>query len=372
VNDTASQLTRPPKTSAASLFGTAAAVFTVVLVLFWFVARRFAMNVRIGGHMPSAFIAFALLLGPYWFFAFGLADILVRLRSAATRMLAPLLLIVPYVVISVPRGEFSVAYALLFAAFCVGPTALFVLLPPIDNGLSWQDALVLIAVGVPVEFGLLRGAFPRALGVFPKFLLMDAMLYAYLVVRRLPGIGYDLRLRWRDLLVGLREWALFAPMAVVLGTAIGFIRFRPYWPELGSAAAGWLITFFFVALPEELFFRGLLQNLLERRFTSSVTGVYPAEVQPPGENVPAIPAGIQSLTLPIMKSGARLRALLIASALFGLSHFNKPLPFNWRYVILATIAGLFYGRAWLDRRHLGCPAITHATVDMVWGLWFHK
>jgi membrane protease YdiL (CAAX protease family) len=186
---------------------------------------------------------------------------------------------------------------------------------------------------------------------------MEAMLYAYLVVRRLPDVGYDLRLRWRDLLVGMREWAFFAPIAILLGTAIGFIRFRPYLPVLGSAAAAWLITFFFVALPEELFFRGLLQNLLERRFQTSATSKLGA---------------LQTPDHPLTRTPARTRALLLASVIFGLSHFNKPLPFNWRYVILATIAGIFYGRAWLDRRRLGCSAITHATVDVVWGLWFHK
>jgi membrane protease YdiL (CAAX protease family) len=62
--------------------------------------------------------------------------------------------------------------------------------------------------------------------------------------------------------------------------------------------------------------------------------------------------------------------LLLASVIFGLSHFNKPLPFNWRYVILASIAGVFYGRAWGDRRRIFASAITHTAVDVVWSLWF--
>ena len=58
------------------------------------------------------------------------------------------------------------------------------------------------------------------------------------------------------------------------------------------------------------------------------------------------------------------------SLIFGLSHFNKPVPFNWRYVIMAAIAGIFYGRAWLDRRRLASSALTHSTVDVVWSLWW--
>ncbi len=96
----------------------------------------------------------------------------------------------------------------------------------------------------------------------------------------------------------------------------------------------WIYIFIFVAVPEELFFRVWLQNLLERR-------------------------------------AGRKSALAIASVLFGLSHFNKrSTTFNWRYVILATIAGIFYGRAWREQRRLPASSITHATVDAIWTFWF--
>jgi membrane protease YdiL (CAAX protease family) len=329
----------PPRISAA-VFIAAAIVFVAVLLVFWLIAKRFAMDVRLGGHMASAFATFALLLAPYWFFAFGLGDVLANLlKNPLARVLAPALLVVPYLVFSVPRAELKPQYVLMFITLPIFLSVVFEASPPKGFGLSWQDALALIVVAIPVEFGLLRGAFPYGgLAVLPKFLLMDALLYAYLVVRRLPGVGFDLRLRLRDLAVGLREWGFFAPIAIALGLAIGFIRFRAYWPEPGNVVSAWLITFFFVALPEEFFFRGLLQNLLERRLGSS------------------------------------RYAFVVASAVFGLSHFNKRLlpggVFNWKYVVLASIAGVFYGRAWLDRRRLGCSAITHATVDVVWGLWF--
>jgi membrane protease YdiL (CAAX protease family) len=65
------------------------------------------------------------------------------------------------------------------------------------------------------------------------------------------------------------------------------------------------------------------------------------------------------------------RAVLVTSLLFGLAHFNKRTPsFNWRYVILAAIAGVFYARAWLDRRRILSSSIAHATVDTVWSVWF--
>jgi hypothetical protein len=38
-------------------------------------------------------------------------------------------------------------------------------------------------------------------------------------------------------------------------------------------------------------------------------------------------------------------------------------------VILAAVAGVFYGRAWLAQRRLIASSITHATVDTVWSIW---
>ena len=64
----------------------------------------------------------------------------------------------------------------------------------------------------------------------------------------------------------------------------------------------------------------------------------------------------------------RVAALVATACVFGLSHFNKRTTFfNWRYVLLAAIAGIFYGRAWRGDRRVGASAITHATVDTVWG-----
>jgi membrane protease YdiL (CAAX protease family) len=313
----------------------AALLYSLVLLAFWFVARHFSVEERIGGHMLSGFISFALLLAPYWFFGFGAAEILkLRLTSSAVRVLAPGLLVVPYLVFSIPRGEFLWVYGLVLFLVPVGLAALFEFAPPGTPKLCWQDVLALAVIGAPVEFRLLAGSFPHpGLSALPKFLLLDAALYAFLVVRRLEGVGYDFRARLRDVGVGLREWAFFAPIAIGLGLALGFIAFHHRMPSAGTAIAALLVTFFFVAIPEELFFRGLLQNLLEARI-------------------------------------GHPKSLFVAAIIFGLSHFNKPLPFNWRYVLLATIAGIFYGRAWRNRRRIVASGITHTLVDVVWGLWF--
>jgi membrane protease YdiL (CAAX protease family) len=324
--------------------------YAALLFAFWMAARQFRVTTAFE-HFPSAFTCFALLLSPYWFFGFGLAVALrARLKQPWLKIVLPGLLVIPYLVFAIPRGDVIGEYILVFAGLPVAMAALFEFVPA-RGGITWQDILVLAVIGLPVEFGLFRNAWPvRGLAAMPKLLLMDAALYAFLVVRGAPDVGYDFRPRWRDLAVGLREWAFFAPIAIGLGLVLHFIHFRVYAPYLWQMAAAWLVTFFFVAIPEELFFRGLLQNIVEKRLSRT----YPP---------------FASLRMG-RSNTAKWKALFIAALIFGLSHFNKPLPFNWRYVLLATIAGIFYGRAWRDRHRLFCSGVTHATVDVVWSLWF--
>src|SRR5262249_32092298 len=208
---------------------------------------------------------------------------------------------------------------------------------------NWADLAVLSTVGLVIDLGLLStsgplvvpGAtlWPPGLGGFPKLMMMNVALYCYLVVKPIEGIGYDLVPRASDVKTGLREFLFYAPFAILLGYFLGFIHFHRAWPQPFAVPAAWTFTFIFVAMPEELFFRGLMQNLLERLL------------------------------------GARY-AWRMASLIFGLSHFNKGAVFNWRYVLLATIAGLFYGRAWRERRRLFASSITHTSVDTVWSIWF--
>ncbi len=315
----------------------AAATFAALLAAFWAVAGHFQITQQSGGHFPAAFASFTLVMAPFWAFGFGAASWLRRrLQSHAARVLAPGALLVAYLVYALPSGQFQMHFAVAILTIPVGMAALLesIAADPLGEqlGVRWQDVAALAAVGLPVEFGWLATAWP-GLSAIPKLLLADATLYGFLVVRGLEGVGYDFRPRWRDLKVGLREWALFAPIGIGLGSGLAFSSFHARWPSAGSAAAAWLVTFFFVAIPEELFFRGLLLKLLEPRL-------------------------------------GKLWAVVVASAVFGLSHFNKGAAFNWRYVLLAFLAGIFYARAWLDRRRLLASGVTHATVDVVWSLWF--
>jgi uncharacterized protein len=286
---------------------------------------------------PATVVAALLTLVPFVAAAFfpGWFRRLGERIPAGVRLVCPALLCVPYVMVARWNGIFRWDW---FALYALLPVAMAVLLEharetdPVGCG-NWRDFVVLGVLGLAVDLRWFEPAWPARMAVFNKMLLVDAGIYGFLVIRRLDGVGFDLRLHWRDVVVGLREFAYYGPIALTLGLALGFLHLHLGWPSLRQAVGAFVLTFFFIAVPEELFFRGWLQNLLERRM-------------------------------------GRVPALMVTAVLFGLSHFNKrAVHFNWRYVLLATLAGVFYGRAWRAERRVGASAMTHASVDTVWSLW---
>lgn len=325
--------------AASGRLAFAGAAYCALLIVFWFIARFFHVR-QLEEHPVSTFLSFALLFAPYWLFGFGAAAWLRGiLRGGTARVAASALLALPYFVLAIPRGEFHWPVAAALISLAVLSAAA---LQKWQKPGTWADLAVLATAGLVIDLGLLNTAgplaakgmiWPAGLGGFPKMMMADVALYCYLVVKPIDGIGYDLVPRLSDVKTGLREFLFYAPVVIPLGFWLGFLHWHHDLPQTFMVPAAWVFTFIFVALPEELFFRGLVQNLLERRL---------------GRNV----------------------ALCVASILFGLSHFNKRALFNWRYVILATIAGLFYGRAWREKRRLLASSITHTSVDTVWSLWF--
>jgi membrane protease YdiL (CAAX protease family) len=263
----------------------------------------------------------------------------------ALRIAFPALFALPYALVAISLHALRWEWVALYAGLPVVVAWLLdraAAADPEQRG-NWRDAIILLTLGLAVDLRWFESAWPVGLRALNELLLVDVGLYGFMAIRRLQGTGFDFCTNWNDWKknwrIGLRELIYLTPPVLVLGLMLGFIH--PHRSFLAGSLAGvgwaalrWVAIFFFTAVPEELFFRAWVQNLLERRV-------------------------------------GRRAALGIASVVFGLSHFNKrSAHFNWRYVLLATIAGIFYGRAWRERRRLPASAITHASVDWIWSMWF--
>ena len=289
------------------------------------------------GWPPTVIVALVWSLLPL--FAFGFAgDQIIRAvhrLPISAQLVLPSIFGIPYWLVA--RSVTNVRGGWL-AFYLMFPVVVTVLLwrakqnDPQQRG-NWRDLTVLLVLGLAVDLRWFEAAWPAHLIVVSKLILLDGGLYGFLVIRQLTNLGFDLWARKEDLRIGLRELIFYAPIAVPLGIALGFLHWHAYLPRPGEAALAWVFTFVFIAIPEEIYFRGWIQNLIERRL-------------------------------------GRRSSTWLTALIFGLSHFNKRAAhFNWRYVLLATLAGIFYGRAWRQQHRVAASAITHACVDAVWSIW---
>lgn len=245
--------------------------------------------------------------------------------------------LIPYLIYCAGTGDFRWWSCARLFAFAALPFGLFAWAPVRSpERMNWQDVLILLWILIPVVFSQIGGIWnvPVNLDFMTRLFLVAVGSWSFLIIRGLTDSGYNFHFSGvilRDALISL---AWFAVIAIPLGLALHFIAWNSHWRGMRAFAFDYLTIFLVIAMAEELFFRGLLQNLLEGSVKS------------------------------------RGFAQACASILFGLTHIrHAPFP-NWRYVILATVAGWFYGWAYRKHRSLMASATTHALVDTIWRTWF--
>lgn len=233
--------------------------------------------------------------------------------------------------------------SLLAGAFTWRLTAavLFYTLVPVIAAWRRQDLLTVLLLWLPIELAAGQSLVPvPARGFLHSVAYGIAILLGlvlFLGYRALPGMKYQAPQTKRDLWLPLVGFLVVAPVLVAVGIAIGFIP-PPHLPvqPAGKMAAAVGIIFAGTALPEEILFRALIQNLLMQRL------------------------------------GETTRSLLLASVIFGAAHLDngpQALP-NWRYMIEATIAGVVYGKVFQRSDSICSSAILHTLVDWTKHFWF--
>jgi membrane protease YdiL (CAAX protease family) len=180
---------------------------------------------------------------------------------------------------------------------------------------------------------------PRApAAILGQLMWIRVGVFCILSLRRMGGINFGFLPTRRDWMIGLQQYSLFLPVGIGAAILIHFVhpslRIGAWWKEIAVAVATFFGILWVVALGEEFMFRGVLQQALAKKF------------------------------------GSRIAALLFASVLFGLVH----LPFrqfpNWKFAVLAAIAGVFYGIAYQRAGSIRAAMVTHALVVTTWKVLF--
>ena len=281
----------------------------------------------------------AFFLAIQLFFAAGnLGERLGRRTGPQRGILISVVPFLAYLIYLLGTNSFAWWRAAIAAAYVLTPTLLVISAGSARPG-AWQDYLAMAAIFLPLKLRWLNGLWPypaAQIGPAATMLLaVSVALATFLFVRQLDGVGYNIVWGRDAALSVLFHFGLLALILIPLGTALHFIRFDPaaaHWKSLPADAFG---IFLLTAWPEELLFRGLLQNSLSRTLSSQTAG------------------------------------WVAASVIFALAHIanNGVFP-NWKYALLATIAGIFYGRTWRKTGSIFPAAIVHGLVDTVWHLLF--
>lgn len=285
--------------------------------------------------------AIALIVGATLFaFEFWMAapnvQTLCRTLLGSLAPLVPLGAVIIYTLLVTTSGRWLIAGA----GYAVIPALLLASSRGKPPG-TWEDYAVAVFIWLAVwpepPYRMLYHVFPYPPPLTHTLSILMAVstgVAAYVLIRRLDGVGYAIEWRKGFGPAFAFSFFIFAAIAIPLGITIHFITFDPALTRIRSLPLAAIGIFFFTAWPEEFFFRGIVQNCLTESFNNKWTG------------------------------------LLIASVIFGFSHIlHAPAP-NWKYVLLATIAGIFYGRAYMKTGSIFPGVLVHGLVDLTWHVLF--
>lgn len=156
--------------------------------------------------------------------------------------------------------------------------------------------------------------------------------------RKPDGVCFGLWPQAREWKTGLIWFAALLAPVFALNAMVGFSRVglpgRPMEQVLLLAIGTFFGILWVVALSEELIFRGLLQSWL-REATRS-----------------------------------RAAAVAVTSVLFGAVHLGFRAFPNWKFALLAAVAGVGYGMAFEQGRGIRAAMVSHAALVTVWRLFF--
>ena len=205
------------------------------------------------------------------------------------------------------------------------------------------DLAVILLLWLPLELNVGAADIPKpvqgTLHTLAYGVAITLALFLFLIFRNFPGMKCQPPQTPADLLRALVGLAIAAVVLIPLGVRLGFLA-PAHAPRSTLLTSLFRIATIFcgTALPEEILFRSLIQNWITQRLPSANAAW----------------------------------GIVLGALIFGSAHLNNgPFPFpNWRYMILATLAGLLFGTVFARSTSVIASALLHTAVDATKYLWF--
>jgi membrane protease YdiL (CAAX protease family) len=299
----------------------------------WLYAR--AKDIPLFAALP---LIAAFLLEYSFYLVPGIEAAREHLRARLSRMHLALAIaigaIAPYLVYSLLTGQFTWMACASLVAIVAAVSFWYVALRPSPV----SDVLFLVLLAAIVFSRAFSHIYTSPIEVrvdiLGQLMLIRTGALAALELRGVEGIGFGFIPTQKEWVLGVRYFFYFLPVGFPLALALGVVHLNftgfLFWKTLAIfCGALWVI-----ALSEEFFFRGLLQQWLTAWTTR-----------------PNL-------------------ALIATSLLFGAAH----LPFrafpNWSMAAVSAVAGCFYGIAYRKTGSIRASMVTHALVVTAWRTLF--
>ncbi|MEI7423413.1 MAG: CPBP family glutamic-type intramembrane protease [Prolixibacteraceae bacterium] len=286
----------------------------------------------------------------------------------------------------------------LLVFFIYFPAVVFASRNDPSRKIGWLDfAVYIVLLFAGTLFSIKQNSeIPISGGGFDSIfhvIIILSEFYAYAIVRSLDDVGFVPEIKWKSLLTALLVWAFYYLFVFIFGSSVNFIAVVGHNESLDilikSIIFSMIGTFLHTALFEELFFRGILQNLLAKRIAQGRSWLIFWQI---GFAVLLIGAFLVSYTLEgkmkwfpalvtvimffaayfIEKSGKYgygvYTSLAITGVTFGLVHYHAK---SIIYIGLACIAGWAYGYTYIKTKNVFYSALVHVLVNsgvLIFGL----
>lgn len=378
---------------------------------FWtaFLTVLFLFFNRSADLMPVVLIALPFFIVLYFlFFSIGKEVVSSGIKkwigSAILRMLVfPFVLIVLYSIYMLLNQQSPVQGAIALVPYLIiFPGMLFLVRQYRTQKIDWLDFTTFVIFLLLTTFIKVNpsGNLPfegKDFGSVYKVALMMIAVYAFGTIRGLDNIGLVPVLNFKYLWTAIWVWFVFYLFVGILGYSVDFIKYIGHASVtkelLNKIGLTLVVTFLNTAIFEELFFRGILQNMLTKRIgqakTWKIFWLWGLILSIPlaflvGYTLKGGMQWFPALMVLLIFSAAWLieragknssgvyTALAITSALFGLVHYHSGAII---YIGFACVAGWAYGYTYIKTKNVFYNAIVHTLVNssvLIFGLEFVK
>lgn len=249
-----------------------------------------------------------------------------------------------YELFAIPTGQFELKACMVLGLYVTLPVFLATLKR------NWADWLIVVVVALPLIYKdwLQLARIPAEKGVNPREICsITIFLWSMLIVRQLPGLDFRLWLPRSEIKFGVKMLGVAMLILLPPGVLFHFLTWNPFQLQVSlyHTTSFWVTAgvhlllpvgmYLAVAIPEELVFRGTLQNLLA-----------------------------QSTKRPWL-------ALVIVSLIFGALHLpsdvsGRSVFYSYGYGLMSCVAGGIYGWTYMKRGSILAACVVHALVDTMW------